>query len=306
MQVFYGIHNNYRDVTILARKFVYGDYLILPEEASLKSRVFTDHIVGTIKHVKVAFQDGHMITIRGDHACRINLKTQRDELPNADHYLQHVHSSLIFRYGSLSDEYPEQLMAVKYVLPQATVLEIGGNIGRNSLVIASLLSDDRRLVTLESAEMISAHLDENKTLNNFHFHIESAALSLRQLIQKDWVTLPSETLRVGYDRVKTITLVELRNKYKDLHFDTLVADCEGALYYILRDMEELLDGIRVIIVENDYTVLQEYKFVRKIFRHRHFTLISSQNGGWGVCQPAFFQVWIRFDGSFDSDSSVPT
>jgi hypothetical protein len=35
-------------------------------------------------------------------------------------------------------------------------------------------------------------------------------------------------------------------------FDTLVLDCEGAFYYILQDTPEILEGIKLLIMENDY------------------------------------------------------
>ena len=43
---------------------------------------------------------------------------------------------------------------------------------------------------------------------------------------------------------------ELKNKY-NINFDTLVLDCEGAFYYILMDMPEILENIKLIINEID-------------------------------------------------------
>jgi len=55
----------------------------------------------------------------------------------------------------------------------------------------------------------------------------------------------------GYKWVKTITYDDLKLKYK-INFDTLVLDCEGAFYYILMDMPEILENIKLIIMENNY------------------------------------------------------
>jgi len=55
----------------------------------------------------------------------------------------------------------------------------------------------------------------------------------------------------GYKWVKTITYDDLKLKYK-INFDTLVLDCEGAFYYILMDMPEILKNIKLIIMENNY------------------------------------------------------
>ena len=62
------------------------------------------------------------------------------------------------------------------------VLEIGGNIGRNTLVIASILNSSN-LVTLECNLESCNQLNENKNLNKFSFFIENSALSAKKLIQ---------------------------------------------------------------------------------------------------------------------------
>jgi FkbM family methyltransferase len=74
-----------------------------------------------------------------------------------------------------------------YLTGNEKILEIGGNIGRNSLVIASILNTNN-FVSLECDVTISQQLTENRDLNKFSFHIESAALSNRKLIQKGWDT----------------------------------------------------------------------------------------------------------------------
>ena len=168
-------------------------------------------------------------------------------------------------------EVPEQLMTVRYLRGHEKVLEIGGNIGRNSLIIASLLEEEGNLVTLESDEGISRQLAENKSLNNMSFHIESSALSKRRLIQKGWDTKPSEILEPGHKWVNTITLEELKRKY-DVQFDTLVLDCEGAFYYILKDMPDILDNINLIIMENDYKVIEQKQYIDTILRDNGFSV----------------------------------
>ena len=77
----------------------------------------------------------------------------------------------------MKEELAEQKMVVRYLSGQEKVLEIGGNIGRNSLVIASILENSNNLVTLESDVNISKALSQNRDLNNMKFHIESSALS---------------------------------------------------------------------------------------------------------------------------------
>ena len=127
------------------------------------------------------------------------------ENKNVVNKLKNIHSKLKINYGFMKDELPEQKMVVKYLKGHEKVLEIGGNIGRNSLVIASILENSNNLLTLESDINISKQLNENRDLNNMKFHIESSALSKRKLIQKKWDTKPSEILEKGFKWINTIT-----------------------------------------------------------------------------------------------------
>ena len=193
----------------------------------------------------------------------------------------------------MKQELSEQKMSVRYLRGQEKVLEIGGNIGRNSLVIASILENSNNLVTLESDVNISKQLSENRDLNNMKFHIEISALSKRKLIQKGWNTKPSETLEPNFKWVNTITFEQLETKY-NIKFDTLVLDCEGAFYYILMDMPEILDNINLIIMENDYTVLGQKIYIENILTKNNFYVDYTEKGGWGPCHNNFFEVWKKW------------
>jgi FkbM family methyltransferase len=185
-------------------------------------------------------------------------------------------------------------MAVKYLTGKEKILEIGGNIGRNSLVISYILSgyNNNNFVSLESDTDTASMLIENRNLNNLNFHIESSALSKRPLIQKDWNTIVSEEIFDGYKKVKTISFDELNAKY-NINFDTLVLDCEGAFYYILIDMPEILNNINLIIMENDYLDVSQKEYIDKILRERNFYLVHQEGGGWGPCCNNFFEVWKK-------------
>ena len=205
--------------------------------------------------------------------------------------LSHLQNNLKLDFGTFMDEYPEQMMAVRYLKGDEKVLELGGNIGRNSLIIASILNNNN-LVSMECDEEISRQLLHNKNKNNLNFFIENSALSKRKLIQKGWDTIVSNELLKGYKKVKTIDYENLKEKYK-IDFDTLVIDCEGAFYYILMDMPELLNGIKLIIMENDYHDESHKKYVDNILTEKGFTLDYVESGGWGPCYNNFFEVWKK-------------
>ena len=71
-------------------------------------------------------------------------------------------------------------------------------------------------------------------------------MSKKKLIQRGWETKPSDILEEGYKWVNILNFDELQNKYK-IEFDTLILDCEGAFYFILKDSPEILNNIKLII-----------------------------------------------------------
>ena len=75
-----------------------------------------------------------------------------------------IHNKIIINHGSKYDEYPEQLLAVMFVNPDDCVLELGGNIGRNSCIIGKILKDSNNLLVVESDPLSVLKLDENKEL----------------------------------------------------------------------------------------------------------------------------------------------
>lgn len=213
--------------------------------------------------------------------------------------LQYIHSKLRMEFGSLEDEYNEQIMASKFLTGTENVLEIGGNVGRNSLIIGYILNrnNNTNFVTLESNPKIAKKLEQNRDINNLNFHIEPRALSKRKLIQKEeensWNTYVSNVVPKGYLSVDTITWSNLCQKYP-FAFDTLVLDCEGAFYYILRDMPEILTNIKMVIMENDYWDLSHKEYIDSVLERNGFGIAYSKHYDTQMpCKNMFYQVWIK-------------
>ena len=295
MNIYYGIQNNCIDVTNLCMENLkYGDLIIIPENDHNRTKYFADPLHGI--HKFIIINDNGNVTEYDEYLeIKINVVTREVTTLNVNminHQLQLIHNNLVIKYGSLCDEFPEQKMAVRYLTGNEKVLEIGGNIGRNSLVIASILNDSSNLVTLECDPFTSSQLEENKILNNLNFNVECAALSNRTLIQQGWNTMPSDELLPEYNWVNTITLEQLNNKY-NINFDTLIIDCEGAFYYILMDMPEILNEINLIIMENDYTDILHKNYVDEVLTNNNFKKDYVEAGGWGPCYNNFFEVWKK-------------
>ena len=317
LEIFYGTYNN--NITEICKdKLLNKDTNIvtIPKGDSSRSNYFTDPLPGTLKKIfiKNTENNENKITEYEDKfIIQINMNTNEImTIPNTNkdsmdtrviHQLAHIHSQLKINYGSFNDEFPEQKMAVRYLTGNEKVLEIGGNIGRNSLIIAYILSqhnnnnnnNNPNFVCLECDTAIASQLRENRDLNNFNFQIENTALSKRKLIQRGWDTIESDTLLEGYKPVQTITIEQLKTKY-NIEFDTLILDCEGAFYYILMDMPEILNNINTIIMENDYWDISKKNFVDEVLKNNKdnkFYLVYVEKGGWGPCYNNFFEVWKR-------------
>jgi FkbM family methyltransferase len=295
MKIFYGIRGNGIDVTdICLSKLTNNNIITIPQGDLNRGNHFTDPLYGVLKSLFI-LNDDKLTAYDALCTIKINLLNNKVTSINENdiaNHLKNMHSTLQIKYGSFNEELPEQKMAVRYLTGDERVLEIGGNIGRNSLIIASILKNTQNLVTLESDVNIAAQLTENRGFNNLNFHIESSALSKRKLIQQGWDTIPSDTLYDGYTWVSTISLVDLKRKY-NIEFDTLVLDCEGAFYYILMDMPEILDNINLIIMENDYWDISKKNYIDEILKGQKFYVDYAEAGGWGPCANNFFEVWKR-------------
>lgn len=303
-KIYYGIENNYVNIKNEFIKYCINNQqynlITIPANDTNRTNIFGDPLSGVLKNIKIinnnleyVFDDSVSISL---YIANIKLKFNewKDNITNYENEerLKYIHNNIKINYGSMLDEYIEQSMVASFLDRNAKVLEIGGNIGRNSIIIASILNDETNFVVLETNSEDALKLEHNKNLNYFNFHVENAALSYRKLIQRGWDTYPSDVLYDGFFWVNTITFEELTKKY-NIMFDTLVADCEGALYYILKDNESVLDNIHTIIVENDYHDYDKKLFVEETYIKRGFKNVLNISGGWGPCYDCFYQVWKK-------------
>lgn len=331
MLFLYGVVDNYKDVTSIVMEKFYSDGCVnIPATDNERSYYFGDHVnppnrpisqlvessntsnslvKKTIKHIKMVDANDEYLYLHGmpiqldiSYSFENTNKNRQQNWMHSGKYINDpveklawIHRHLNFAHGELKNEYPEQLMTVRFLEETATVLELGANIGRNTCVIATILNDDSRLVSLETDARTTKLLRHNRDINNFKFHIENSALSKIPLCQEAWNTIPftGKLPSTDYFMVKTISFNEIQQKY-GLIFDTLVADCEGALYQILQDDPAMLKNIKMIIIENDYFDENRKSFVDSIFQQYGLKPIYTE--GRKSTKPSsheFYQVWKR-------------
>jgi len=296
LKITYGTSAKNIDVTeaVYAKCASKVGFFTIPSGDEERAKLFGDPVFRTLKSIFVTTASG---TTEFDHTKSVTVSADKSAAYTPTDKLAEFHKVLTLKYGGFHDELPEQRMVSRYLSGNEKVLEIGGNIGRVSLIIASILKENQnQYVCMECNDDIANRLKENRDANGFTFHIETAALSNKKLIQKGWDTLNktyiSDELLPGYKEVKTITWKDFTAKY-NIPFDTLVLDCEGAFYYMLEDMPEMLDGLRTVIMENDYRDNTHKQFVDATMKEKGFVVDFSQSGGWGPCQANFFEVWVR-------------
>jgi FkbM family methyltransferase len=341
----YGARDVYVDVTATAIKICESSqfrmsHVPLRDDERLRYFGVADPLIGVEKHIKVVYdecitelfpvgkpcqtvvQSGHLEVTTPPRMMlvpetRAGRKWFDSGASCAKTKLDTIHSHLNLFGGPWNLEYPEQIMILRFLTANSRVLELGANVGRSTLVIATILEDSKNLVALECNPTSAARLKLNRDSNGYAFSIEPSALSSRKLVQRLWATKPADsvvasrsesdikspTVTVVKDHkdtepwtpVSTITLPELRDKYP-IPFDTLVADCEGALYWILMDSPDFLDGIRTVIVENDYQDISHKEFVERAFVAAKLKRVYVERGGWGSscpCEACFYEVWKR-------------
>ncbi len=312
MKIYYGNDSCYRDVTFIYCSNYLRDlsiYIPASDEERM-SKLGPDHLPGVEKQIIVIPNGKQPIVIptgvsmlltlndeiNDNIRNKLSLKPVVDDLLSVQSKLMSLHNSLKITYGSFMDELPEQLLAVEFIEKTDKILEIGANIGRNSIILSCLIeSEKNQLVSLECNESFVSLLRHNRDINSLEFNIEPSALSERRLVIQDWQTMPlsvDEEIPSGFKEVRTISYDSLQEKY-GIEFDTLVVDAEGALYYILLDNPKILKNIKKIIIENDYTDVNHYNYVQDLLIKNNFITIQTQQGGWGCCSDFFYQVWKK-------------
>ena len=291
MKIIYGTEKINIDVTnFCVLNLKTDNKIVIPATEKIRNLIFTDPAPNVNKKIFVQNNEKSSFFV-----CKNN----KELIINLINYegLFDIHNKLNIKHGTFNDELPEQKLAYMFLKGDEKVLEIGGNIGRNTLVIASILKDDNNLVVLESDENNSKLLNENKIINNLNFNIEAKALCKNKLIQSKWTTIESDILLNGYNWVEICDYNYLKNKYQ-INFDTLVIDCEGAFYYILRDFPEILENVNLIIMENDYTDINNYNYVCDILLknglNKVYMEFCKEAIRWSSpCSRNFFEVWKK-------------
>ena len=282
----YGINDKRINITdIIYKKCIKDNKILIPHNDLSRKQIFKcDPCPKKVKSIFIndkEYNDSLEIII-DNNIIRVNEPYKQK--------LYKIHNELKFE-GNIKDELPEQLLSVQYINPNSKVLEIGSNIGRNSCVIAKLLKDSSNLTTVETIKKSIEILNKNRNQNNLKFKIIEGALSKQPLIQKGWrcQIQKDNIILPGFSKVKTFDYSYIKDKY-----DTLIIDCEGAFYYILIDFPEILNNVKLIIIENDFIDIKHKNYVDDLLNKNGLKSIYHMPGGQGPCKNKFYEVFKKF------------
>ena len=223
-----------------------------------------------------------------DPVLRLNELQKRFNLP-------------IYEHGGFESEYPEQLMIMRYVNENDKVLEIGGQVGRTSHIIQTIVNNPKHHVIMECDPKTAQKLRTNLNFNTYtNAIIETAGLShVKLYMTGGGVDAPRHfegDIPPSAVEIPTITYANLCKKY-DIDFDVLVADCEGSLYYIFKEDPDMLNNIHTVIMENDYHELAHKQAVDSILTSKGFKVVYKERGvpwaSWSPCYEYFYEVWKK-------------
>lgn len=206
------------------------------------------------------------------------IKLNLDELDNIPYYDE---NNQVINNKQL--ERMEQTLADKYIKGDSKILELGARYGTVSCVANNKIDDPTQHLVVEPDLTILESLRNNRDSHNSFFHIYDGAISNKDLYLKydGYGTMAVEN---GDDKINSKTLNEILSIY-DIQFNTLIVDCEGCFPNFVRENQEFVKNIRLILLEKDQNMPEDYIYTDKFLIENGFTLVENiQN---------FYQVWQK-------------
>ena len=282
MRIYYGLLNNSIDITdICMLRLKTNNTIVIPHGDKYRDLYFSDPLYGTHKNIIITFMQDTKIYDEYT-TIKINLDTNEIKgicLNDINSKISMIYEKLQLKYGNFSEEIQEQKMIVRYLQGEEKVLEIGGNIGRNSILIANIIKNDN-FVSLECYAKNAFQIIENRNLNKFTFSVECA-------------TLFSQT---ELSEVNVITYTELQSKY-NIIFDTLIITHIMEFYYIIINdtSVNILTNINLLILKNDYNNNEYKENINNVLFANNFYTEYVEPVSWnlGPCYNNFYEVWKR-------------
>ena len=174
------------------------------------------------------------------------------------------------------------------------VLELGANIGRNTQIIANIITQGKVL----SVEMNKSNEKYLKKISDKHDNLSIfiGAISEVPLYFNDnsWKTSDDGTIKVN-----TISITDAKKQF--FNWDVIIADCEGCVIKLCEN-EEFLKNVKMIIVENDFNCCKNRVEFENKMNINCFKEIFTLNKGNKIIPGVPTLSWI--DGDITQNSFI--
>lgn len=215
--------------------------------------------------------------------------------------LDAIHTKYCFIDKDLwQQEMVEQTLSVEFLQGNEICLELGGCIGRNTIVAAECLDRGGQIFSIESNPELFKELKINIHKSKLeNIHVLDTPISKNRIIVKNWnsqIINTTDIIPKGWTEVATQTLDQVKQECRISSFNTLIIDCEGAFYHILKDFKNIMNDVTKVFIENDFGVKEHADYVHNVFSFLGFKVAKSvplKGGPDFPCKDYFWQVWIK-------------
>lgn len=172
------------------------------------------------------------------------------------------------KINTSASEYPEQCLALAYVHPSSTVLELGARYGSVSCIINKQLTNKANQVSVEPDPTVWSALEQNILQNGCSVWLHKGFVSkkTRNLLPYGYA---ATSIVADTSTIVSISVEDIESVYS-LKFDTLVADCEGFLEEFFDEHPQLYDQLHTVIFEADYPNKCNYNKIRQTLKEHGF------------------------------------
>ena len=204
-------------------------------------------------------------------------------------------------------EYPEQVLAHRYIRSSDAVLELGARYGTVSCVINKRLADRAAHVAVEPDARVWPALERNRAAHGCAFGVVKGFVSGARLglanTDRYFNGYAATAVPDAASEIPSFSLAQVRAQFGVPRFSVLVADCEGFLGQFFDENPELLDELRMVMFERDYPLKCDYAKVEAAlaahgFREKKWTDFLWEDVSRGRryvynVSERFQNVWIK-------------
>ena len=203
-----------------------------------------------------------------------NIDLQYFDINNLDELIYYNEDNS--KIDNNANEYTEQEMAIKYIKPDDIVLELGARYGSVTCIISKILNNPNNLVAVEPDPNVWTVLENNLLKNNCKANIHKGFISNKKL-SLSASGYASTSIVDNNSTIPSLTLQEIKNKYKINDFNTLIVDCEGCFESFLDENPSILNTLTKIMYEKDYPDKCNYDKIEKLLIDNNFKLEVNNN-----------------------------